>query len=418
MTIPRRKPEATSQGAEIGASTASIAAVNTDSVATLSNEKTVISDPTPDSVTPTHHHCGVGSLALRNALSPIDDGSHVPQSSPARAQAVAPSPPAKPSKTDNAFTTEEAHDVVIDIFKELAALSERVQARNAATKKHNLPSRSSHIPPPVAANPVDTDTTQAVRQPESFKVSQPYSAATPKGSRSVFKDDASASKENVLPPHLRLKKQYEEAYSKGLPTHNSSLPPPLRSLKQQIWRSPAINVSANYYATLDSDHQSSFLQNINQPDAKAVPHLHAVAGKRPHNRSIKSSSRVNGNDNEAVLKTSPALHCVPFNVIASEQQGKKEKTLQSSPRIPSKSSEANGLHHHNGASPLPISLVPSFLDKWGSKSHTLPPKASVSSGKPPEDLENQLVFKAWPGQVMRSSLGNALPSFPSLYSIY
>ena len=229
--------------------------------------------------------------------------------------------------------------------------------------------------------------------------------------------DASGSKENLLLPHLRLKKEHAETTSKGFPIQNGFLPPHLRALKQRNERIPVINASANYYASLDPKYQSSFSHNFEQPKTKATSHLHAVAENSPHIGSIQSSSRAssdassmlapNEKEGETVLKASPALHSVSLNVIALEQQDDKKRAFQSSLGFRSKSFDVTNSQHHHGKPPLQTGLASSFLDKWGSKGRTVLPKASIPSDEKSEDFENQLVFKAWPGQVMRSRPGNA-----------
>ena len=321
-----------------------------------------------------------------------------------------------PPKADDGFTTEEAHDVVIDIFKELAALSEKVQARNAAMKKSNISPASSQPIPPIATSSGSTSMKPPVDHPDSSEVNQSGLASIPEKSRSMPNSGALGSQGRFLPPHLRMKVKQKETSSKDSPVQHDILSPHLRALKQRDRNVPAPNASANYYASLNPEHQSSFSHDRKQPGFKTVPRTHAGVENSLKIGSIQSASgatsgtsstpAVNGKENDMILKTVSARSVSP-KVIALDKADKEGTTLQSHPGLPSKSSETSNSPQQKPKSPHQTDLAPSFLDKWGSKGRTLPPKASVLSGEKSKDLENQLVFKAWPGQVIRSRPGNA-----------
>ena len=406
-------PNLTCTGAKAGTNTMSTIAastvVNTKSTTTSVDKDTEKLSSASQPEAPRLSHPLDESNVFEHTFNTPDDGLRVPQNSPATLPMRL---PPLPQNDNDEFTREEAHDCVIDIAKELVALSERVQARNKAPAKNkNLPLHGRQPTPPTTTNPSKLGVEQTVFQPEPSKMGQNRSASTRDGPANVTNAESFGRKENLLLPHLRTPNQQDETIPKAALPHESPLPPHLRIPKAKNDTLPTSKTPISGTASSDSkerfkpSHESKRLMSQNSPYIDALTEeIPLAASISSVTKSTSGTSSIVELDQESHGKAHQTAAMNPSlspNITSLEHKN-GEIIPQTASMLSSNSFKIKKPARSSEKRILKTSLAPSFLDKWGSKGNTSSPKASTSSSKEPKDLENQLIFKDWPRQTARS----------------
>ncbi len=348
------------------------------------------------------HHRALNDLISDNVVTPVNGGLRVPQNSPANALSIlSATVHASSKKTDDPFTTEEAHDVVIDIFKELAALSEKSQ-KNSPTKNMSTQGRG--------LAPLST-----IRSSEANKNAGDAQASPSKGSNKTSPTKLSGSDEN-LPPHLRSKTHHPGLKSKVSETDDDQTPPHLRFSKNKPGNSSTVNPETNYFSVLDPSNQAAFSGKLKEAGGKEDSGLRPAPERKVSKptglRSLSTSSSgssstpvPNDKKDKEGTNLDPIAEFGTHTAIATELNVDKEAAIPATTSSQAKSPEIKLTPKHLDKPKLQTTLPSWFVDKYTSKKPTTPLKTVSSTEEPTENLEHQTVFKAWPGQSERSRPG-------------
>lgn len=354
------------------------------------------------------HRFGYSS-AVEHVLKSPEGAMRVPHNSPATMLSHLSS---KPQAPEDNLTMDEAHDCVIDIARELAALSERVQARKLAMSKSRntlLHCRQSSAPSATSPNMSEAHTES---QPVITRTELIGPVCPPSMQTTLTSAGSTGPTESFVLPHLRTPKQRDDTTSKApLPQENMLLPH-LRGLKPNYKTLSAINSRDSRTRFSDSEETPGIPHQFKQQQVfPATPALDALSkvtliGKSDQGPSepVADVREEFGSDqNKQRLQAASTESLVQSNIIASRHRDESTITRPASV-LSSNSLGLRGSIHGNENLPLKAGYASSFLDKWGPQSKTSSPKASTACIKEPEDLENQLIFKSWPGQIARSRL--------------
>lgn len=187
-------------------------------------------------------------------------------------------------------------------------------------------------------------------------------------------------KGSMLSPHLRGLRQNIETLSasKVQNNHNASLDTkeclkPSHESTQPIRQKPLSPDALDAGATLVASTQGSSKSDLD--NRAELSHEHS---ERPQKPASHDPATVEQTDEKTTSRSDPVLSSSSLNLKNSVTR-KENTTLKTS------------LHSES-----------SFLEKWGSKGSTSSRKISTTEDKEANDLEDQPVFKAWPGQTARS----------------
>lgn len=374
-------------------------------------------------------------------------------------------------KSGDDLSVDEAHDCVIDIAKELAALSERIQARKiAASKNYTSPLLSQQSSPTTVTSSI-TSEMQATSQPdllieEVFAASSERTQAR-KIAASKNRTSPSISQQSSLPivtdpvtsemqatsqldlatkeelhlalppvtqsrlvspekpdfkkafvlPHLRKAEQHDNSASKEQVAQEDKLLPHLRGLGQDSKTLPATNIRNSHTTSMHSRQSSKPSHDSELPirmgDVSLDPLSQEPSGDQVPSKSLASSEPVSQSgmvtgdeqkpkDLQVASTNTPSQRGVTATAHENEGKNTEQAFLPSSkPNDLDQPSSGKEKYH------LKDNTTSSFLDKWGSKASTRSPKFKAptttgSNTEPGENLEEQLIFKSWPGQTARS----------------
>ena len=380
-----------------------------------------------DQVTTPKHHRAVTNLLSENVVTPVYDTTKVPNNSPANISNYQPSSvlPTTDQTTDP-FTREEAHDVVIDIFKELAALSER--SKNSPSNK----TQSRQSTPLVESGKANKSSAYTQASPSKYR--QPTFITPPKGSPNPSPVKYSGGDENV-PLFMKAKGKQAEMRFDMSPTKDDTLPPHLRNPTGKISKPPASPATPNYFSVLDPLHRSSVSPKTKEASTGKNSGLGAAVERKQKPPGLRSLSTSSAGTSSTPTPPAEAREEVAKFGLVRREDTKPEAvsesvsptlsfnagvTLPADPKPQDEPRESKGKERetsvHEATAKLEVlpwanpNLPSWILEKYGSKKSATPSKAARPDENPEEDLEHQTVFKKWPGRAERSHPGNA--SYP------
>ena len=299
----------------------------------------------------------------------------------------------------------------------LAASCESRHARKiAASKNHTSPSISQQSSLPIVTDPINSEM-QATSQPDLTTKEELHSASLPVRQSTIASSKRPDSKKAFVLPHLRKAEQHDNAASKEQLALEDKLLPHLRGLGKASKTWSATNMRNSHTTSVHSrqspkpSHDSelpirmgdvSSILLSQEPSDDQVPSK-PLASLEP----VSQSGMVTGDEQKQKdLQVASTNTPSQRGVIATAQKNEGEITEEAF--LPS--SEPHDLNQPSSGKEeyhLKENLTPSFLDKWGSKAVTRSskfkaPTTTGSNTEPGENLEDQLVFKSWPGQTARS----------------
>ena len=380
---------------------------STDSTTTPVLRDTRETTPASHPGTPVHH-LALADLVSNNVATPVHRGVQVPQNSPANV----PSGPARAAseKPEDHFTREEAHDVVIDIFKELAALGQRSKSNSPTQSK---PSQGRGLAPLSNASSSEANENAAQAHDNPSKSGQTGLFTTPKGSANTSPQKFPATNEN-LSPHMGIKgRNILVPKSRIAPTEDDPVPPHLRTAKHKLGQTSPSKASTNFYSVLDPSYKTAASGKMEEAEVKEGSKSRVAAERRakpPGLSSVSSSSSESSFESMANWEGDKDEEKADRATEggSSHQDAAVNKAvvlpLSSSAHAKSRTKDAA----KGQAKSSLQSEVPSWLvNKYASKKPSTLSKTVASAQSPIEDLEHQTLFKAWPGQEERSRPGKA-----------